>query len=108
MHSFIIRRIPISEIPTDTEESSRWVHKLYHEKDQIYDYFVQHGTFEGNGLPRAETPRNFYDLFIVLGWVIIIGIPSIIYFLHFLWTSSFLAQLILIVIICIGKKITLK
>ena len=105
---FFIRRIPISEIPTDTEACSRWVHQLYREKDEIYDYFDQHGTFEGNGLPRVEIPRNYYDLLITLGWYIIIGIPSIIYFSQILWTSSFLAQLILIIIICIGKKITLK
>ena len=59
-----IRRIPVSEIPQDTEGCSNWVHKLYQEKDEIYDYFVNHGTFEGNGLPRIEIQRNYYDLLI--------------------------------------------
>ena len=102
----MIRRIPISEIPTDTEASGRWVHELYREKDQIFDYFIKHGTFVGNGLPRVEIPRNYSDLFILLGWVMIIGIPSIIYFFQFLWTSSLQAQLILAVIICIGKEVS--
>ncbi|CAF2961015.1 unnamed protein product, partial [Rotaria sp. Silwood2] len=97
-----IRRFPISEIPTDTEGSSNWIHELYREKDKIYDYFVQHNTFEGNGLPRIEIPRNYYDLLIQLGWTIIIGIPSIIYFFQFLWTSSLLAQIIFVIIICIA------
>ncbi len=88
----------------ETEACSRWVHELYREKDEIYDYFVEHGTFEGNGLPRIEIARNSYDLLIVVGWTIIIGIPSIIYFFQFLRTSSFLAQLILVIIIFIGKK----
>ncbi len=108
IHRFFIRRIPISEIPTDTEACSRWVHELYREKDEIYDYFNQHGTFEGNGLPRVEISRNYYDLLIVLGWTIIIGLPSIIYFFHFFWTSSFPARLILLIIICIGKKFLLN
>jgi len=97
-----IRRIPICEIPTDTEACSQWVYQLYREKDEIYDYFVKHGTFEGNGLPKIEVSRNYYDFLIVLGWIIIIGIPSIIYFLKFFLTSSYLAQLILVIIICIA------
>lgn len=99
-----IRSFPISDIPTDNESSSNWVHELYHEKDQIYDYFVQHGTFEGNGLPRVEIAYNYYDLLIELGWIIIIGIPSIIYLFQFLWTGSFLAKLIFVIVVCIGKK----
>ncbi|CAF4227221.1 unnamed protein product [Rotaria magnacalcarata] len=103
-----IRRIPISEIPTDTEGSSNWVHELYREKDKIYDYFAQHGTFAGNGLPRVEISRNYYDLLIELGWVVIIGMPSIIYFFQFLWTSSILAKFIFVIIISIGKKFFLN
>jgi hypothetical protein len=102
------RRIPISEIPTDTEGSGRWVHELYREKDQIFDYFAQHGTFEGNGIPRVDVPRNYNDLLILLGWVIIIGIPSVIYFFQFLRTSSLWAQLILAIIIGISKNVPLS
>lgn len=94
-----IRRIPVTEIPKDTEGSSNWVHKLYREKDEIYDYFVRHDTFEGNGLPRIDIPRNYSDLFIQLTWMVIIGVPSIIYLFKFLWTSSFLAQIIFVIII---------
>ncbi len=98
-----IRRIPVSDIPTDTEGCGDWVHNLYQEKDQTYDYFVRHNTFEGNGLQRIEIPRNYYDLIIELAWMIIIGIPSIIYLIQFLWTSSFLAQMIFVIVIALGK-----
>lgn len=101
---FCWRRIPISEIPSDTEGSGNWVHELYREKDEIYDYFAQHGTFEGRGLPKVETSRNYYDLLIELGWIVVIGIPSIIYFLQFLWTSSILAKFIFLIIVIIGKN----
>ena len=99
------RRIPIQQIPQDTEGCNQWVHQLYQEKDQIYDYFVQHGTFEGNGLPRVEIRRNLWDLIIELTWMSLIGIPSLIYLFKFLWTSSFLAQLICLILVTIGRRI---
>lgn len=80
------------------------MYKLYEEKDEIYDYFVKHGTFEGRGLPRTEIARNYSDLFIELSWMLLIGVPSLIYLLKFLWTSSFLVQLIIIILICLGKS----
>ncbi|CAF0812380.1 unnamed protein product, partial [Didymodactylos carnosus] len=89
-----IRRIPISNIPRGTEECSNWIHHLYQEKDQVYEYFVQNGTFNGLGLQKVEVKRNYQDLIIELVWVIIIGAPSIYYLFLFLLTSSFLAQLI--------------
>lgn len=97
-----VRRIPLPEIPKDTKGCEDWVYKLYSEKDQIYDYFVQHDTFEGNGLEPVVIPRNYYDLIIELVWMTIIGIPSIIYLIKFLWTSSLIGQLIFLFIIILG------
>lgn len=96
------RRIPISEIPQYTEECNNWVHKLYQEKDEIYDYFVKHGTFEGRGLPRTEIPRNYSDLFIELSWMLIIGLPSLFYLFKFVLTSSILVQFIIFILIIIA------
>lgn len=107
-HLLWTRRIPVSQIPQDAEGCSNWVYDLYREKDEIYDYFVNHGTFEGRGLPRTEIARNYYDLLIELSWMLIIGVPSLIYLLNFLWTSSFLAQLVVILLICLGKKRTIR
>ncbi|CAF3962053.1 unnamed protein product [Rotaria sp. Silwood2] len=42
-----VRRIPLTEIPKDINGCNNWVHKLYAEKDIIYDYFARHDTFEG-------------------------------------------------------------
>lgn len=99
----MISRIPISEIPTDVEQCNNWVHELYRKKDETFEYFARHGTFEGNGLPRVEVPRNYYDLIIELSWITILGIPSVIYLLKFLYTSSIVAQIIFIFIIFIGN-----
>jgi len=97
-----VKRIPVSSIPQDTDGCNQWVHQLYQDKDRIYDYFVQHGTFEGNGLPRVEIRRNLYDLIIELTWMALIGIPSLIYLLKFLSTSSVLAQLIFVILVTIA------
>ncbi|CAF2446903.1 unnamed protein product [Rotaria sp. Silwood2] len=97
-----VKRIPVSKIPQDTEGCNNWVHELYQEKDKIYDYFVNHGTFEGNGLPRIEIQRNYNDLLIEIAWILIIGVPSLIYLFKFLWTSSFLVQLVFAALICIA------
>ncbi|CAF1528436.1 unnamed protein product [Rotaria magnacalcarata] len=94
-----VKRIPVSKIPQDTEGCNNWVHELYQEKDKIYDYFVNHGTFEGNGLPRIEVPRNYYDLLNELAWILIIGVPSLIYLFKFLWTSSLLVRLMFVILI---------
>ena len=107
IQQFFIRRFPISEIPKDTKGSSNWIHELYLEKDEIYDYFARHDTFEGNGLPRVEVPQNYYDLLIELGWIIIIGAPSITFFFQFLYTSSLLAKLLFVPIMYIGEQLCL-
>lgn len=98
------RRFPMSDIPTDTDGCNEWVHNLYREKDEIYDYFARHDTFEGHGLTRIELPRKYFDLIIELTWILIIGVPSIYYFLQFLWTSSLLAQIIVGVLVILGKQ----
>ncbi|CAF4261922.1 unnamed protein product [Rotaria sp. Silwood2] len=94
-----VRRIPLTEIPKDINGCNNWVHKLYAEKDIIYDYFARHDTFEGYDLARAEIQRNYYDLLIELSWMIIIGIPSMFYLITFLWTSSFIVQLIFLIVV---------
>jgi hypothetical protein len=98
-----IRRTSVSEIPKDAEGCANWVHELYQKKDKVYDYFADNDTFEGNGLPRIEIPRNYYDLLIEIAWMLIIGVPTILYLFKFLWTSSLITQLIFLIIIILGN-----
>ncbi|CAF3334077.1 unnamed protein product [Rotaria sp. Silwood2] len=64
-----VRRIPLSKIPKDTNEF------------------------------RVEIQSNYYDLLIELSWMIIIEISSIFYLIKFLWTSSFFAQSIFLIVV---------
>ncbi|CAF3362079.1 unnamed protein product [Rotaria socialis] len=99
-----IRRIPISEVPYDDEEkSAQFVHKLFQEKDQIFEYFLQHGTFEGAGNPKAiDLKRKKQDLIIEISCLIIIGLPSIYLLIKFLLFGSILSQIIFLFIVMAG------
>ena len=94
------------EIPQDTEGCNDWLHELYRDKDRIYDYFVEHGTFAGRDLPCIEIQRNYYDLIIELAWMLVLGVPSVVYLFRFLWTSSLLAQVIFFIVLCCGKQVS--
>lgn len=95
----------MSEIPQDSEACAAWVHQLYREKDDIFDHFAKNDTFEGKGLPRYEIPRNYSDLMVVLGWMVVIGVPSIIYFIKFILTSSIFSIIVLLVGLLAGNGI---
>ncbi|CAF0967516.1 unnamed protein product [Rotaria sordida] len=99
-----IRRIPVSEIPYDDEEkSAQFIHKLFQEKDKIFEYFVQHGTFDGAGNPKAlDLKRRKQDLIIELSCLILIGLPSIYLFILFLLYGSLCSQIIFLFIIMAG------
>ncbi|CAF4341198.1 unnamed protein product [Rotaria sp. Silwood2] len=59
------KRIPISQIPYEDEvKCAQWLHELFQEKDRIYDHFVRYDTFEGFGLLKVPSVRNYYDILI--------------------------------------------
>ena len=96
-------RIPVSEIPyQDEAKCSDWLHRLFQEKDRVYDHFVQHDTFDGLGLPRLSIGRNIYDLGIELFWLLVIGVPSLFWLVRFVFNSSLYGKIIFGVIIVIA------
>ncbi|CAF0837496.1 unnamed protein product [Rotaria sp. Silwood1] len=99
-----IRRIPISEIPYDDDEkSAQFIHKLFQEKDKIFEHFVQHGTFDGAGNPKSsDFKRRKQDLIIELSCLILIGLPSIYLFIQFLLFGSLFSQIIFLCIVIGG------
>ncbi|CAF3968300.1 unnamed protein product [Adineta steineri] len=74
-----IRRYPISEIPYDDEKKcANWLQEVFQEKDRMFEYFDQHDTFEGFGIPQVSISQNYSDLLYSLFWLITIGFPSLI------------------------------
>lgn len=73
-------------------------------KDKIFEYFVQHGTFEGAGNPKAtDLKRSNQDLIIELSSLILIGLPSIYFLIQFLLYGSLFAKIIFVGIVMIGN-----
>lgn len=100
----LVRRIPLDQIPYEDEaKCAQFVHKLYQEKDKIYDTFVQKGTYESLGYPRKPLLKNYYDLYFLIFWSIIILIPTF-YYLTIFFTSSSLMGKFLIIIVSVLRK----
>ncbi|CAF3986282.1 unnamed protein product, partial [Rotaria sordida] len=60
-----VKRISISQIPhKDEAKYGQWLHERFQEKDRIYDHFVRYDTFEGFGLLKVPSVRNYYDILI--------------------------------------------
>jgi hypothetical protein len=72
-------------------------------KDKIFEYFVQHGTFDGAGNPRINLKRKKQDLIIEIICLIIIGLPSIYFLMKFLFFASLFSQIIFLFIVLAGN-----
>ncbi|CAF1097206.1 unnamed protein product [Adineta ricciae] len=95
-----IKRYPIAGIPYEDESKcADWLHHLFQEKDRVYEHFVQYDNFVGLGVPQIPVVRNYSDLLIQLFWLLIIGFPSLIWFVQFIFHSTFLAKIIFSIII---------
>jgi hypothetical protein len=73
-------------------------------QDKTFEYFLQHGTFDGAGNPRATNlKRKKQDLIIELICLIIIGLPSIYFCIKFLLVASLFSQMLFLLIALAGK-----
>ncbi|CAF1177749.1 unnamed protein product [Rotaria sordida] len=93
-------RVPTSQIPYEDDATcGEWIHKLFQEKDRIYDHFVQHDNFDGLGVPEVPVVRNYSDLLIEIFWIVTIGIPSLVWFGKFIFHSTLFGKIIFALII---------
>ncbi|XP_071487167.1 1-acyl-sn-glycerol-3-phosphate acyltransferase delta-like [Diadema antillarum] len=95
------RRIPLEEIPTDTEEAtSEYCHELYRKKDETYQYFLDHNTFAGYDAERTEhrLPQSMRPKYVMVFWTLTIGLPLIYYTLLVLLSGSTVLMLIVVAI----------
>nr|XP_054753656.1 ankyrin repeat domain-containing protein 6-like [Lytechinus pictus] len=92
------RVLPLDEVPTDSEEAtSEYCHELYRKKDETFQYFLDHNTFEGYDperghkfLPPSPTPK-----YVMIFWFTVLGIPLIYYaFVTLLSGSTLLILLV--------------
>lgn len=80
-----VRRIPIQEIPTDSdEECSKWLHELYQQKDKIMEEYLKTGKFPGK---YTEFSRRPYPIINIIFWSLVVGTP-LVYGLWLMLTSG--------------------
>lgn len=90
-----VRRIPMSEVPESEEESAKFLHNLYKEKDDIYDVYDKTGSFKSLGLKAVDLPYNYYDLYICIVWVVLLSIPIFYGLFLFLKSATLLMNIAL-------------
>jgi len=44
-NSCLIRRIPIEDVPQDEKENSEWLHQIYREKDDLFDFHLKNNRY---------------------------------------------------------------
>lgn len=93
----------MSEVPNDDEGSAKFIHKLYQEKDEIYDVYSRTGSFASLGLKRVDLSLNYYDLCIVSMWALICCSPMVYYLYVLLSNASLLVNLLILALVFISK-----
>ena len=94
-----VRRIPIAEWPEDEKEFNAFMHKVYQEKDAIFDTFEREGTFASLPGEKVDMPKNYYDCYITFFWINVLIVPLFYWLYTFITTSTLFANLILFVVI---------
>ena len=99
----LVRRIPMSEVPEDDEGSALFIHKLYKEKDDIYDVYAREGSFKSLGLKRIDMKLNYYDLYIVAMWALVTLSPAAYLTIYLMSKATLLVNLIIVSLFFIGN-----
>ncbi|KAG1661203.1 1-acyl-sn-glycerol-3-phosphate acyltransferase gamma [Nymphon striatum] len=95
------RRIPLEDIPTETEEAcAKYLYKLYEEKDELLDTYFKTGKFPFEPLKVEHRPYTLINLIL---WACLILIPSGYYTYHALVYGSFIMKFITVGIIATCK-----
>jgi lysophosphatidic acid acyltransferase/lysophosphatidylinositol acyltransferase len=98
-----VRRIPMSDVPKDDAECSKFLHKLYKEKDDIFDVFHRTGSFASLGAKKIDIPKTFTDCYFVAFWILTLFCP----FLYWIYTiiagPSLLSKSIIFIIYFLCK-----
>lgn len=94
----------MDQVPTSEEDSTKFIHNFYQEKDKIYDVFATKGSYESLGKKKIELPLNYYDLFISTCWAILLCTPMFYGFFIFVKSASLLTNIIFFAILFLSKE----
>ncbi|XP_054718509.1 1-acyl-sn-glycerol-3-phosphate acyltransferase delta-like [Uloborus diversus] len=92
-----IKRIPMSEVPTESDEAtSKWLHQLYQEKDELMDNYFKTNKFPGQ---PTKLNRSFRSLANSLLWSLLVGVPSLYLLFKLITMGNFWVTVITIAVI---------
>ena len=100
-----VRRIPMSEVPRDDAGSAEFVHKLYREKDAIFDTFEREGSFESLSVPKLTLGYNYQDLYLMVGWTVLLVTPLFYFLIDFVSNAGLYSNLAFLAVMVLSNSI---
>ncbi|CAI9718224.1 1-acyl-sn-glycerol-3-phosphate acyltransferase delta isoform X1 [Octopus vulgaris] len=102
-----VRRIPIDTVPyNDSKECANWLHKLYQEKDKLFDQFTMLGRF--SGVQKRTIPRRYWDLIVWLCWASVLCLPLFVYIWNLIQNGITLYQALFVVTLTVVARFFMK
>ncbi|KAK0139462.1 1-acyl-sn-glycerol-3-phosphate acyltransferase delta [Merluccius polli] len=86
-----VRRIPLESIPEGEAECAAWLHKLYQEKDNFQEEYIQTGRYPG---PIVNSPQRPWPLVNWLCWSVLVLYPLGVFLVSLVSTGSTLSILV--------------
>ncbi|GFR67471.1 1-acyl-sn-glycerol-3-phosphate acyltransferase 3 [Elysia marginata] len=100
---FHIERIPLEDVPSETEEeSAAYLRDLFKKKDDLFEDFLQTGKFAG---PSYHFPRRVNNLLMFLFWAVLLWVPLAYYIISLFVAGTITQQLIVVAAVAAGAYI---
>jgi len=93
---FLVRRIPITDVPTDDEGSAAFIHDLYRKKDEIFDVYDKTGSFKSLNVPLVNKGPNYEDWYLCIMWMVLLVTPLIYFIFNFIQTATLFQNCVLL------------
>jgi len=101
-----VRRIPMEDIPRDAEGSSKWLMKLFEEKDALKSNYLSTGSFKSNEASVCPAAKP-WSLLLVLVTNILFLVPLFFHIIFFSgWKLKILSLLLLLLTTKLVDKLT--
>ncbi|KAK3746059.1 hypothetical protein RRG08_065224 [Elysia crispata] len=100
---FHIERIPLEDIPTETDEAcAAWLRSIFKKKDDLYEGFLQKGHFPG---PTVSIPRRPHDLLMFFFWFVLLALPLFWYLGSIFMSGTFTQQAVVVLVVVLASAV---
>lgn len=100
----LIRRIPTSEVPTDSDEAcANFLHELYQKKDEFVEYHMKHKRFP-SCFKVIDVPLRPWPMLVFILWVLLICIPVVLLAIYWVWIGAWYILVAMVTIIFLANQ----